>query len=222
MPQRVVKSLARLFVAAGILCCVAPAGSRRVVLLIGPPGAGKTTQARNLSRKYGIPSISMADLLKKDAGWNKAGSKKLAKAAVESGELANDQVAGVLMRKRVMQNDAQSGFILDGYPATQGEAENLDALLKEHGLPAPVVIYLDVPDNLARDRMRTRHRADDSPENIDRRLSEYHRDAQVLMSHYPPAQLHKIDGSGDARHVWRAIEDALAARSEMRDNQGLP
>jgi 2-phosphoglycerate kinase len=108
MPQRVVKSLARLFVAAGILCCVAPAGSRRVVLLIGPPGAGKTTQARNLSRKYGIPSISMADLL-----------------------------------------------------------------------------------------------------------------TQVLMSHYPPAQLHKIDGSGDARNVWRAIEDALAARSEMRDNQGL-
>ena len=212
MPRGMVKSLSRLFLGAGILCGVTLADTRLVVLLIGPPGAGKTTQARNLSRKYKIPSISMADLLKKDAGWNKAGSKKIAKAAVESGELANDQVADVLMRKRVMQNDAQRGFILDGYPATQGEAENLDALLKEHGLPPPVVIYLDVPDDVARERMQGRHRADDSPEVIERRLAEYHHDAQFLTTHYPPAQLHKIDGSGDQQHVWRAIEEALAAR----------
>ncbi len=208
MPRGMMKTLATFLIGAGVLC----ADTRLVVLLIGPPGAGKTTQAHNLSRKYKIPSISMSDLLKKDAGWNKAGSKKLAKAEVESGELANDQVADVLMRKRVMQNDAQRGFILDGYPATQGEAENLDALLKEHGLPAPLVIYLDVPDNVARERMRTRHRADDSPEMIERRLSDYHRDAQFLASHYPPAQLHKIDGTGDEQHVWRAIEEALAAR----------
>ena len=212
MPRRMVKSLARFFVAAGVFCGLALADTRLVVLLIGPPGAGKTTQARNLSRKYKIPSISMSDLLKKDAGWNKAGSKKIAKAEVESGDLANDQVADVLMRKRVMQNDAQRGFILDGYPATQGEAANLDALLKEHGLPAPVVIYLDVPDSVARDRMRTRHRADDAPENIERRLDAYHHDAQFVTTHYAPAQLHKIDGSGDERKVWRAIEEALAAR----------
>ena len=212
MPRRIVQSLARFLVAVGVLCGVALADTRLVVLLIGPPGAGKTTQARNLSRKYKIPSISMADLLKKDAGWNKAGSKKIAKAEVESGELANDQIADVLMRKRVMQNDAQRGFILDGYPATQGEAQNLDVLLKEHSLPAPVVIYLDVPDDVARERMRTRHRADDSPDVIERRLATYHHDAQFLMTHYPPAQLRKIDGSGDQQQVWRAIEEALAAR----------
>jgi adenylate kinase len=212
MPRRIAKSLARFFVAAGILCGVALADTRLVVLLIGPPGAGKTTQARNLSRKYKIPSISMSDLLKKDAGWNKAGSKKIAKAEVESGELANDQVADVLMRKRVMQNDAQRGFILDGYPATPGEAENLDALLKEHGLPAPVVIYLDVPDDVARERMRARHRADDAPENIERRLAAYHHDARFVTTHYPSAQLRKIDGTGDQQHVWQAIEEALAAR----------
>ena len=103
---------------------------------------------------------------------------------------------------------------MDGYPATQGEAENLDALLKEHGLPAPVVIYLDVPDNVARERMRKRRRADDSPEMIERRLAEYHRDAQFLTTHYvhAGAVAQKSDGSGDEQHVWRAIEESFAAR----------
>ena len=104
MPRRMMKTLATFLLAAGGLC----ADTRGVVLLIGPPGAGKSTQARNLSRKYKIPSISMSELLKKDAGWNKAGSKKIAKAEVESGELANDQVADVLMRKRVMQRTMRS------------------------------------------------------------------------------------------------------------------
>lgn len=78
---------------ATFLTCAMLADSRTVILMIGPPGAGKTTQARKLSTKYKIPSVSMADLLKKDAGWGKMGSKKILKAEVESGELADDQTA---------------------------------------------------------------------------------------------------------------------------------
>jgi adenylate kinase len=195
---------------ATLLAGAAPTDSRLVVLLIGPPGAGKTTQAHKLSRKYSIPSITMADLLKKDAGWGKMGSKKIVKAEVESGELANDETADLLMRKRLLLDDARHGFVLDGYPATAGEADKLDAMLKERGLPAPLIIYLAVPDDVARQRMQRRHRADDSPDMIEHRLADYHKEAAFLLERYREAPLHKIDGSQDEQHVWHDIEQALA------------
>ena len=176
------------------LTCAMLADSRTVILLIGPPGAGKTTQARNLSRKYNIPSISMGDLLKKDAGWGKMGSKKILKAEVESGELADDQTADLLMRKRLLLDDAQRGFILDGYPARAGQADKLDALLKERGLPAPILIYLDVPDDVARTRMKGRRRADDSADMIERRLAEAPSRSSVHSR--------QILGSTDPQNRW--------------------
>src|ERR1044072_5827288 len=113
-----------------MLCCTAAlAEARMVVLLIGPPGAGKTTQARKISRKCHIPSISMSDLLKKDAGWGKAGSRKVLKAQMESGELVNDETADLLVRKRLFLKDAEHGFVLDGYPANAAQADRLGVLL---------------------------------------------------------------------------------------------
>jgi adenylate kinase len=205
------KRMIALVALGTFLTCEMLADSRTVILLIGPPGAGKTTQARKLSRKYKIPSVSMADLLKKNAGWGKMGSKKILKAEVESGELADDQTADLLMRKRLLLNDAQRGFILDGYPARAGQADKLDALLKERGLPAPILIYLDVPDDVARARMKGRRRADDSADMIERRLAEHHREAQFILDRYSGGQIHKIDGSGNQQQVWRDIERALAA-----------
>jgi len=204
------KRVITLIALAPLLAGAALADNRMVVLLIGPPGAGKTTQSKKLSKKYGIPWIAMADLLKKDAGWGKMGSKKIVKAEVESGELANDETADLLMRKRLLLDDARRGFILDGYPATSGEADKLDALIKERGLPTPVVIYLAVPDDVARERMKRRHHVQDSPDMIERRLAEYHHDSKFIVERYSGNQLYKIDGSGDEQHVWRDIEQALA------------
>ena len=132
-----VKMRTRIALAAlsAFLCATALADTKMVVLLIGPPGAGKTTQARKISRKYRIPSISMSDLLQKDAGWGKAGSKKVLQAQMESGELVNDETADLLVRKRLFLKDAERGFILDGYPANAAQADNLGKLLQERNLP---------------------------------------------------------------------------------------
>jgi adenylate kinase len=193
-----------------VLCATAVAQSRIVVLMIGPPGAGKTTQARRISRKYHVPSISMSDLLKQDAGWGKAGSKKVLRAQMESGELVDDETANRLIGKRLYLKDTDHGFILDGYPANAAQADKLGVVLKERGLPAPVVIFLDTPDDVVRERMKKRHQADDTPEMIQHRLKEYHANASFLLEHYPGDQLKKIDGARSEEQVWRDVEQALA------------
>jgi adenylate kinase len=188
------------------------ADDKLVILMIGPPGAGKTTQARRISHKYHIPSISMADLLKKDAGWGKAGSKKVLKAQMESGELVNDETADLLVRKRLFLKDAEHGFILDGYPANAAQADKLGIVLKERNLPQPLVIYLETPDDVVRERMKRRRRADDTPEMIEHRLQEYHKGASFLLERYPGAQLKKIDGARAEDQVWRDVEQALSGK----------
>ena len=199
-----------LMALGAFLCATALADTKMVVLLIGPPGAGKTTQARKISRKYRVPAISMSDLLKKDAGWGKAGSHKVLKAQMESGELVNDETADLLVRKRLFLKDAERGFVLDGYPANGAQAEKLAKLLQERSLPQPVVLYLDAPDAVIRERMKKRHQADDTPEMIDHRIEEYHRNASFLLQQYPGAQLKKIDGARSEDQVWRDVEQALA------------
>jgi adenylate kinase len=186
------------------------AQTKMVVLLIGPPGAGKTTQARRISHKYHVPSISMSDLLKQDAGWGKAGSKKVLRAQMESGELVDDETANRLIGKRLYLKDAEHGFVLDGYPANAVQADKLAVVLKERGLPPPVVIFLDTPDDVVRQRMKKRHQADDTPEMIEHRLKEYHANTGFLLERYPGEQLKKIDGARGEDQVWRDVEQALA------------
>jgi len=204
MPRRILPLL--------LLCTAAFAETKMVVLLIGPPGAGKTTQARRISRKYHIPSISMSDLLKKESGWGKAGSKKVLKAQMESGELVSDETADLMVRKRLFLKDAGNGFILDGYPANAAQADKLGVVLNERNLPQPVVIYLETPDDVVRDRMKRRRRADDTPETIERRLQEYHRGAGFLLERYPGGQLKKIDGARSEDQVWHDVEQALSGK----------
>ena len=193
-------------------CAAALAETKMVVLLIGPPGAGKTTQARKISRKYRVPSISMSEILKKDQGWGKAGSKKVLRAQMESGELVNDETADRLISKRLYLKDAEHGFILDGYPANAAQADKLAVLLKERGLPSPVVIFLNTPDDVVRERMKKRHQADDTPEMIEHRLKEYHSNANFLLERYPGDQLKKIDGGRSEDQVWKDVEQALAGK----------
>jgi adenylate kinase len=204
-----------LLLLPAVLFSQAPTDGKLVVVMLGPPGSGKTTQAGKLSAKYRIPSISMADVLKKSAGWGKAGSKKQLKAEVESGRLVNDEIANGMIKDRLYEGDTDRGFILDGYPATAKQAEFLDSLLKERGLPQPIVVDLQVPDDVVKERMRRRRRADDKAGYGERRLSDYHREASAISGRYG-SRLIAVDASGSEADVWRSVEKAVESRAPAR------
>jgi len=94
-------------------------------------------------------------------------------ASLESGELLGDAAENDVIETRLLQQDAVHGFILDGYPATEGQARALDQWLSEHNLPKPTIVILNVPEEVSRDRLIRRRRAGDEPDNIERRLRDY-------------------------------------------------
>lgn len=180
-----------------------------VILLLGPPGAGKTTQAKNLSRKYRIPAISMAEILKKAGG--KVNFNRSLKVPLASGEMVNDEVANQLIHQGITQKDAQQGFLLDGYPQTPKQAEYLEAQLQERGLPDPLVLLLEVPDAVALERMSTRGRPDDTPELSRRRLQQYRAEEKLVLDRYTKNQK-KVDGTQKPQEVWQEIQRVLDQR----------
>ncbi|HYO81644.1 MAG TPA: nucleoside monophosphate kinase [Bryobacteraceae bacterium] len=200
------------------LHAVAQMQAPRVFILIGPPGSGKTVQARQLSRQYKIPAISMAELLKQEVGRKTPMGKALA-ASLESGELVADAPANQLMKGRLLRADAGRGFILDGYPASEGQARALDAFLAEHSFTKPVIIVINAPEEVLRSRMTGRRRADDQPANIDRRLADYRQVGRVVEQWYGSERIVRVDGAGTPAEVTARIAqgiDALPSAGELK------
>ncbi len=178
-----------------------------VILVIGRPGSGKTVNAQKISRRYHIPAISMSDLLKESGGWGKAGSKKRLEAQVASGDLVSDELSVKLLEQRLGKLDTRRGFVLDGFPLTVKQAQYLERVTSQRGLGEPVVVHLTVSDSVARQRMLDRGRADDKPDIIERRLAEYHAQAELVLKRY--SQLVTIDTTGTPDAVWRSVYQAL-------------
>jgi adenylate kinase len=178
-----IRSLIATMIGAALAVSVASAqlAPPRVIILVGPPGSGKTTQAKLLAKKYGIPAFSMADLLKKQMSAHKKDDLSRALAApIASGDVLPDDAASDLIRAHLLRVNLRKGFILDGYPSTVGQAKALDGMLDEQQLPKAVVVVFEASDEVIRKRMGARGRADDKPEIIDRRIQEFREEASLL------------------------------------------
>jgi len=176
-----------------------------VIVLIGPTGSGKTTQAGFLSKRYGLPTIAADDLLQQ----HPEALKKYQTPGIDPGVPQASPALNDLMHDRLSQMDAKKGFVLDGYPATKDQADHLESMVKELGLPKPIVILLDVPDKVSLKRDKKRGRADDTPAQIEKRLKDYHREMDFVQSYYPEANIHKVDGTRPIAEVSKAIEAVL-------------
>jgi adenylate kinase len=184
------------------------------LLFLGPPGAGKGTQAQRLVESLGIPQISTGDMLRAAVA---AGTEvgRQAKAVMDRGELVSDEIVIGVAKDRLAQPDAQKGFILDGFPRTARQAEALDALLAELGTPLErcVALVADEDELVGRllKRAEIEGRADDNEASIRTRMQVYRDQTAPLIAHYTAQGiLREVDGLGSLDEVGGRIEEALS------------
>jgi adenylate kinase len=181
------------------------------VLLLGIQGSGKGTQAKRIGAEYDLAHIATGDILRA-AIRDETELGAQVKEILERGELVPDAVMVDLIRDRLI--DATGGFVLDGFPRTTAQADALDEMLGEIGRPLTIVFELQVPDEVARERMANRAleegRTDDTPEAIDRRIELYHRETEPIVSHYRAlGKLVGVHGTGTVDQVFAEIQEAL-------------
>ena len=189
------------------------------LILLGAPGAGKGTQAKILTEKFGIPQLSTGDMLRAAVAAQTEVGKR-AKAIMDSGALVPDEVVNQIVFERVEEADCVKGFILDGYPRTVGQAEALQKMLQSKGQKLDAVIELVVDQNALVDRMKRRVeetvaaggkvRSDDNPEAFAKRLVEYKAKTAPLSQFYSSTgELKQIDGMATVSEVKNAILTSL-------------
>jgi adenylate kinase len=194
------------------------------LILLGPPGAGKGTQAQRLVEKHGIPQLSTGDMLRAAV---QAGTEvgKRAKTVMDAGELVSDAIVNAIVAERIDQADCAKGFILDGYPRTLAQADAVDAMLAQRGMSLDIVIELVVDDRALVGRIVKRAddakaagqpvRKDDNPTVFEDRLREYYKKTAPLIGYYyAKGKLKAVDGMADIDAVTGEIEAELAASVE--------
>ncbi len=207
------------------------------LILLGPPGAGKGTQAQHLVAKYGLVQLSTGDMLRAAV---KAGTPigRQVDEIMARGALCPDDVVVAIVEQRIEQPDARKGFILDGFPRTVAQAEALDRMLAKHGIALEAVIELRVDEAALIRRIESRVaemkargeplRADDSPEVLHRRLVAYREQTAPLIAYYRQhGILRSVDGMAPIQEVAAQIEKVLspepeAARRSASDKGAAP
>lgn len=181
------------------------------LLFIGPPGAGKGTQAARVSDRLGIPHVCTGDMFRQHVGEQTELGHKV-EAIMKAGDYVPDEITVAMLSERISQPDAEDGYILDGFPRTAPQVECLDRLLGDEGLDCVVVFEVD-EDDLA-SRMLARGRADDTEETIRNRFRVYAEKTQPLLDIYDERNLTvRINGMGEMDDLTDRIVALLQART---------
>ena len=211
----------------------------RVLLLLGPPGSGKGTQAERLVKQLNIPAISTGEMIRAEVrGGTELGKK--AQAIMITGGLLDDTIVNDIVASRLAKPDCASGFMLDGYPRSVGQAEFLGALLPKLGYPQPTIVHIDVPSDLLIARTCQRRyctecghicnlqsqapkreglcdvcgaalaqRVDDCEDTVRNRLVAYEKSTAPLIGYYAKGEYHRIEGTGTPNAVFAAVLKAI-------------
>jgi adenylate kinase len=188
------------------------------LLIMGPPGAGKGTQAKYVAEHFKIPAISTGDIFRANVSQGTPLGVE-AKSYMDKGEYVPDEVTNLMVRNRIDEPDALPGFLLDGYPRTLSQVEELDGMIKftGHQLDAVVVLTVDRDEIVSRltQRAEVEGRADDTEDVIRRRQEVYAEETEPLIEIYRDRGiLIEVDGLGEVNEVTQRIFDALDVVSE--------
>ena len=193
------------------------------LIVFGPPGAGKGTQAQRLAERHSIPQLSTGDVLRAAVTEGTETGRRV-DAIMDRGELVPDDVVNQMVSDRIDQEDCRKGFVLDGFPRTVAQAESLTAMLEQRGVRLDAVIELKVDETSLVERMEKRvadtvaaggtARSDDNRDTFVRRLDAYRNKTEPLLDYYRRRrELITVDGMQGIDDVAREIEDVLTRRS---------
>jgi adenylate kinase len=180
---------------------IAPAqSSGPLIVLIGPPASGKSTQAQMLQKERGMAVIAVEDLI----AQNRQSFEKFRRPAIQGVEPRLDPVLNRLVDERLRSIDRSKGVILDGYPASKEQGDHLSQLVSEFHFPAPMVLQLRVSDSEIRKRA-----AKSGTTDVEQGLKDYHRELDFARTYFPQANIHEIDGAKSVPDVAKEIRKAL-------------
>ena len=192
---------------------MAPGGAPVNVLVLGPQGSGKGTQAKRIAGDHDVPHVSTGDMFRALDDATPLGRE--INEIMERGDLVPDEVTIRMIRERLAEDDARQGFILDGFPRNLAQAEALDEMLDAIGRTLDVIFFFDLDDETAKERALGRAheegRTDDTPESIARRLSLYHEQTEPVVEYY------RTTGKLVPLHANRSIEDVSAEIQKALD-----